>query len=204
MRSGVDEHCRKETLDDIHNVYECYRDQAARSGSSAKQASSNRRNSSDSAAGSDSGVSSNAANQTDTNKSDDKQSNKPCHFQLAGKCVKGQVNVKPYQDTPDNDKWTYEIGVKNTCGHQVSYRMCASTPDGGSTNSLGWTCGTATGPNAAGWLESNESRSLTPETWQKGMKLKVAECKAPLAVGNVPKGNGTVQCGKCPSPGLCQ
>jgi hypothetical protein len=174
-------------------------------GNKSQQASSSRRNSYDSDSGSNtsSRANNNASSQADTSKADDKQSNKPYKFQLAGKCVKGQVSVKPYQDTPDNDRWTYEIGVKNTCGHQVSYRMCASSADGGSTDFLGWTCGTATGPNAAGWLRSNESRRLMPETWKNGMKFKVAECKWPLAVGNVPKGNEPILCGKCPSPNLC-
>lgn len=120
-------------------------------------------------------------------------------FDFSGTCVKGQTIVQP----AGNDLWTYVLTVQNTCNFQVSYRLCAYSSDGSSPNSLGWLCGTATGPNAAGWLRPNESRRLMPETWSSGMKFKVAECKAPLAVGNVPRDHQATQCGKCPSPGLC-
>lgn len=118
---------------------------------------------------------------------------------ISGKCLKGQVHTTP----SSSNKLDYKINVTNSCGYQISYRLCVYASDGSRNDFLGWNCGSATGPNAAGWLRPNESRQLMTETWRPDMQLRVAECKAPLAVGNVPKGNEPVQCGKCPSPGLC-
>lgn len=120
-------------------------------------------------------------------------------------CVKLDASSEPYQNSPDNHRWTYRFSIRNTCGYQVSYRLCAYSTVNGASPGLGWICGTATGPNAAGWLGANEARRLMPETWDiESLNVRISDCKAPLAVANTPStDNQPDQCGKCPSPGLC-
>lgn len=128
----------------------------------------------------------------------------PSSFNIAGACLKGSATIRTEGNNSGSASQVFDISIRNTCGYQISYRLCAYSTDNNSNAFLGWRCGTATGPNAAGWLRPGESRKLMPETWSGRVGLRVAECKAPFAVGNTPTNDGMpIQCGKCPSPGLC-